>query len=184
MLTGQLQGIAFTLKNSTTILLPAWEKTLSTHGLPTHMMPYDVSTCWNSTFDIVEFAIQYRVTIDTMTTVHGFDLRKYELVPDEWKIAIELQDVLRVSTCFPPFFLLIHVISSRSSRMRLCTFLVAPQTWQPSSLQWTSLTSPLTRRSIHHKSTLLPSVLRSPLGKGLCPSITTKLGSRKYIVLR
>jgi len=103
MLTGQLQGIAFTLKNSTTILLPAWEKMLSTHGLPTHMMLHDVSTCWNSTFDMLEFAIQYRVAIDAMTAVRGFDLWKYELVPDEWKIAIELRDVLRVSTCFPPF---------------------------------------------------------------------------------
>jgi len=117
MLTGQLQGIAFMLKNLTTILLPAWEKMLSTHGLPTHMMPHDISTCWNSTFNMLEFAIQYHVAIDVMTAVCGFDLRKYELVPDKWKIAIELQDVLRVSTCFPPFFLLIHVISSRSSRM-------------------------------------------------------------------
>lgn len=172
------------LKNSTTILLPAWEMMLSTHGLSTHMMPCDVSTHWNSTFNMLEFAIQYHVAIDAMTAVHGFNLWKYELVPDEWKIAIELQDILRVSTCFPPFFLLIHVILSRSSRMQLCTFLVAPQAWQLLSLQWMSLTSSLIYCLIYHKSTLLPSALHLPLGKGHCPSITTKLGSQKYIILQ
>lgn len=92
------------MKNSTTILLPAWDKTLSTHGLSARIMPRDVSTCWNSTFDMLEFAIRYRVAIDAMTAVREFDLRKYELVPDEWSIAMELCDVLRVSNCIPLFF--------------------------------------------------------------------------------
>jgi hypothetical protein len=54
------------------------------------MMPQDVSTCWNSTFDMLNFAIRYCNAIDAMTVVCGFDLRKYEMGPLEWKIAMEL----------------------------------------------------------------------------------------------
>jgi len=64
-------------------------------------MPRDVSTRWNSTFDMLEFALRYRAAIDAMTAVREFDLRKYELVSAEWKIATELQDVLRVSAFLP-----------------------------------------------------------------------------------
>jgi len=60
-------------------------------------MPRDVSTRWNSTFDMLEFAIQYRPAIDAITAAHNFSLRQYELVPAEWKMASELQDVLKVS---------------------------------------------------------------------------------------
>ena len=61
------------------------------------MMPRDVSTRWNSTFDMLEFTIQYRVAIDAMTAVREFNLRKYELAPTEWNTAVELRDVLKVS---------------------------------------------------------------------------------------
>jgi hypothetical protein len=68
------------------------------------MMPHDVSTRWNSTFDMLKFAIRYHVAIDAMTAVHGHDLRKYELVSAEWDIAMELQDVLKVSNVPLPCF--------------------------------------------------------------------------------
>jgi hypothetical protein len=47
------------------------------------MMPQDISTCWNSTFDMLDFAIRYCDVIDAMTAVCGLDLRKYEIVPAE-----------------------------------------------------------------------------------------------------
>ena len=61
------------------------------------MMPRDVSTRWNSTFDMLEFAIQYRTAIDAMTAAHDFGLRQCKLVPAEWKVAGELQEILKVS---------------------------------------------------------------------------------------
>jgi hypothetical protein len=101
----KMRKISSTIKNSTTLLLPAWYKTISSQGLPPCMMPQDVSTRWNSTFDMLEFAVRYRTAIDAMTAVRHFDLRKYELVPTEWKIASELRDVLKVSNSsqFPSF---------------------------------------------------------------------------------
>jgi hypothetical protein len=60
------------------------------------MMPQDISTCWNSTFNMLDFTIQYCMAINTMTTACDFGLHQYELAPIEWKIARQLQDVLKV----------------------------------------------------------------------------------------
>jgi hypothetical protein len=48
------------------------------------MMPRDVSTRWNSTFDILYFALDYRLAIDSITSTQELNLRKYELQDDEW----------------------------------------------------------------------------------------------------
>jgi hypothetical protein len=41
----KLRKIAFVVKNSPTIVQPAWEKALSAHGFRSCMMPQDISTC-------------------------------------------------------------------------------------------------------------------------------------------
>jgi hypothetical protein len=92
----KLQKLAFNLKNSPTILLPVWYKTLATHHYTPRMMPYDVTTCWNSTFDMLESAVDYHVAINTMTAAHDFGLHQYKLLPAEWKVACKLWDILKV----------------------------------------------------------------------------------------
>jgi hypothetical protein len=98
----KLCKFAFTLKNSTTKLLPAWYATLTALKLPSRMMPCDVATCWNSTYDMPDFAIQFCLAINSMTEVQNLDLCKLELVSEEWEIATSLRDVLKVShsPCF------------------------------------------------------------------------------------
>lgn len=66
-------------------------------------MPRDVSTRWNSTFDMLHFSLKYRPAIDAMTAMRDLDLRKYELTPEEWGIAKELRVILEVyfCACFP-----------------------------------------------------------------------------------
>ena len=60
-------------------------------------MPCDVTTWWNSTFNMLNFTgAKYHPAIDTMTATWDFNLHKYELVPSDWGIARELQDVLEV----------------------------------------------------------------------------------------
>jgi hypothetical protein len=92
-----LHKLVFALKNSTTILLPAWYAMLTSLNLPHRMMPHDVATRWNSTYDMLEFALRYHPAIDSMTAVRELELRKHELVPEEWEIAMSLQDVLKAS---------------------------------------------------------------------------------------
>ena len=49
---------------------------------------------------MVEFAIEYRDALDTMTADRGMNLRKFELSKKEWNMATELSDVLRVGFSF------------------------------------------------------------------------------------
>ena len=53
-------------------------------------MPRDVSTRWNSTYDMLKFACTYREAIDKITDERAMKLREYELKDDEWKIIEEL----------------------------------------------------------------------------------------------
>ena len=92
----KLRKLANTMKNSTTILLPQWYNKVASCRLPRCMMHRDVSTRWNSTFDMLHFALEYRLAIDAMTAMRDLRLRKYELSPEEWEIAKELRDVLKV----------------------------------------------------------------------------------------
>jgi hypothetical protein len=59
------------------------------------MMPRDVSTRWNSTFDMLDFSLTYRMAIDEITSNRDLNLRKHELQDDEWEIAENLRDSLK-----------------------------------------------------------------------------------------
>ena len=65
----------------------------------------DVSTRWNSTYDMVKFAIEYHDALDIMMADHDMNLRKFELSKKEWGMVTELCEVLQV--CFNISFSLI-----------------------------------------------------------------------------
>jgi hypothetical protein len=60
------------------------------------MMPRDVSTRWNSTYDMLEFALEYRTALNTMTADRDMKLRQFELSKKEWGMASELCNALQV----------------------------------------------------------------------------------------
>jgi hypothetical protein len=64
--------------------------------LPERKMPRDVSTRWNSTYDMLNFAVEYQLAIDNMTGDKTTNLRKYELDDEEWKIVQQLRNTLKV----------------------------------------------------------------------------------------
>ena len=63
------------------------------------MMPHDVSTRWNLTFDMLEFVLLYREALDDLTGIREMKLRHCELSEQEWTIAEQLASVLKVCHC-------------------------------------------------------------------------------------
>ncbi|KIY66192.1 hypothetical protein CYLTODRAFT_338175, partial [Cylindrobasidium torrendii FP15055 ss-10] len=64
----RIRILAYKIINSTTSLLPAWRATLAEHGLPISLIPRDVRTRWNSTFDMLAFVLEHREFIDAFTS--------------------------------------------------------------------------------------------------------------------
>ena len=102
MMKQQLQKFVFKIINSTTKSLLLWNTLLPWFKLPTCLMPWDVSTRWNSTFDLLVCAHKYQSTIDAITGDRKAELQQYEMSEDKWKVAGQLQDVLKVSEHFEP----------------------------------------------------------------------------------
>jgi hypothetical protein len=59
-------------------------------------MPRDVKIRWNSTFDMLDFAVEHIAAINTITGDRDMKLRQHELSEDDWDMACQLRDVLKV----------------------------------------------------------------------------------------
>ncbi|KAL1698450.1 hypothetical protein EV121DRAFT_169751, partial [Schizophyllum commune] len=55
----QLRRLAKAIVNSPTKLLPVWRDACGAHHLSVRMLPRDVKTRWNSTYDMLILAIRY-----------------------------------------------------------------------------------------------------------------------------
>ena len=95
-----MRKVVFAIKNSSTILLPHWFSILRDLDSPERIMPRDVTTRWNSTFDMLEFAVEHITAINTITADRDMKLRKYELSESDWDIAHQLRDALKVCNHF------------------------------------------------------------------------------------
>jgi hypothetical protein len=92
----QLRKLSFTIINSSTLALPGWRRACASHNLAPNLIPHDVTTRWNSTYDMLVFVLRYHPAIDTITADKNLKLRKFELDDDEWKIVGDLVSVLEV----------------------------------------------------------------------------------------
>ena len=61
-------------------------------------MPRDVTTQWNLTYDMLEYALKHRKAVNALTQQRDLKLRKLELADDEWAVLKELHNVLQVHT--------------------------------------------------------------------------------------
>jgi hypothetical protein len=60
------------------------------------MMPQDVTTQWNSTYNMLEFALAYRAALDGISGDREMKLRQFEMDEEEWEVACQLCLVLKV----------------------------------------------------------------------------------------
>jgi len=112
------------------ILLPVWKASLKELKLAAKIMPCDVSTWWNSTYDMLSFAIEYHKALESITANWKNDLQQFELSEDEWVIAEQVCDTLKVCEMVPKYDHADYLSSCRSSRTQHCTSHVPPQTFQ------------------------------------------------------
>ena len=142
------------------------------------MMPRDVTTRWNSTYDMLEFAVEYREALESITGNQKMKLRQYELTEDDWKIATQLRDILKVRYYSACYLILDQACSDRSSRTPPSSSRVVHPTLPPWYLPWT------TSMSTSPMQLLIPSIpcrSRPPLllGRKLSIDIMTKQTIRK-----
>ncbi|KAJ7809624.1 hypothetical protein B0H14DRAFT_3759017, partial [Mycena olivaceomarginata] len=78
--------------------LPAWKRACLTHSLPERLIPRDVRTRRNSTFDMLSFAVKHRKAINDIAAERSLKLRKYELDEQEWKILGDLLMMYKAAT--------------------------------------------------------------------------------------
>ena len=85
--------------NSPTLLLPQWHAHLEREA-PTELhgriLPRDVSTRWNSTFDHLATFVELAEYVDTFTGIREHGLRQFELTSEEWDCLKQLVKVLQV----------------------------------------------------------------------------------------
>lgn len=93
----QVRQLSFAIIHSTTIALPAWRRICDEVGLKQRLIPRDVVTRWNSTYDMLLMSLLYRAAVDKITADKTLKLRKYELDNDDWLIVEDLVNVLEVS---------------------------------------------------------------------------------------
>ncbi|KAF8226257.1 hypothetical protein L208DRAFT_1014983, partial [Tricholoma matsutake] len=59
--------LSFKVINSSTIILPSWQRLLDELTMKKQIIPRDVTTHWNSTYDMLNFALEYQKAIDILT---------------------------------------------------------------------------------------------------------------------
>ncbi|TFY51080.1 hypothetical protein EVG20_g11174 [Dentipellis fragilis] len=100
----KLRKVAFKIVHSMMILLPAWKAILTDLGQRERLIPRDVATRWNSTYNMLVVALEYQVAICTIVANTTPELNEVEMTAQEWRIAQQLCDILHVLKDATMFF--------------------------------------------------------------------------------
>jgi|SRR5882724_1804065 len=84
------------ITQSTIIALLEWQHICKQKHLKPNLIPQDVSTQWNLTYDMSSFVVKYWDAIDSVMADKYLKLQKFELYNNDWKIVEDLVLVLQV----------------------------------------------------------------------------------------
>ena len=96
MLTQQIRQLLFGIIHLMTIALPIWHHTCSELNLKKRLIPHDIVTRWNLTYDMMCFTLTYQQAVNQITADKSLKLRRFELDNDNWVIVSDLVSVLEV----------------------------------------------------------------------------------------
>ena len=68
-------------------------------NLSNHNIPRDITTRWNSTYNMLTFILEYCPLVEKFTVDRKNEIRELELSEEEWAIITQLNDVLMVCGC-------------------------------------------------------------------------------------
>ncbi|PIL26320.1 hypothetical protein GSI_12076 [Ganoderma sinense ZZ0214-1] len=91
LVLAKIRKISFKIIHLTTPLFPTWKACCAAEGLPVKLLPRDVRTRWNSTFDMLDCVLKARVVVEKTTGDKAHGLRACELSDEEWEIAGQLR---------------------------------------------------------------------------------------------
>ncbi|KAJ7896332.1 hypothetical protein B0H14DRAFT_2315181, partial [Mycena olivaceomarginata] len=91
-------NFSFALVHSTTKSLPAWCTACKAKKMAMRLLPHDVRTHWNSTYDMLVVAVQYKQVLNAVTADRNLPLRRYKLSDSDWVIIEDLVYMLEKAT--------------------------------------------------------------------------------------
>ena len=146
----QVRKFLFAIVHSTTIALPAWREACVAHSLCACLIPRDIKTRWNSTYDMLKVMLKYCEVIDNIMANKSLKLQKFELDDEDWTIVKDLLCMLKVSLIFTADGLW-NWQYIRCIKMQHC-FSLKTLLWQSLMLfqQWTGLTQCWAIQQLNH----------------------------------
>lgn len=96
LLGPQTRKISFKIINSTTLLLPRWRQHVSGTRFKDRVLPRDVATRWNSTYDMLAAFIEMKNEVSQFLDRSSNGLAEFLLTDDEWEAIAGLVSALKV----------------------------------------------------------------------------------------
>ena len=93
------------------VALSRWLEATENSAFAGRSLPRDVSTRWNSTYDMLAAFVSMRGIIDTFTERATNGLRDYELDDEEWDCIAQLVNILKVCLLLLSFFFALTLFS-------------------------------------------------------------------------
>ncbi|KAJ3834418.1 hypothetical protein F5878DRAFT_518082, partial [Lentinula raphanica] len=92
--------ISFKIIHSTTVLLPKWREHVADTKFKGRVLPRDVATRWNSTYDMMAAFLEMKTEVSEFLDRSSNRLSDFVLSEDEWEAIKDLVSILKEATTF------------------------------------------------------------------------------------